>query len=99
MHRARTLASFEEEQKLDIEKVKHDLKLNNYPSWFINQEMVPKSNEKETNFKASVVLPHFPNLEQQPRCILKEHKIQYFFKLSKKIGHFFPPSKDKIDEI
>jgi len=57
MHGARTLVSSEEEQKLEVEKVKHDLRLNNYSNWFVNQEMVPKSNEKDTNFKASVVLP------------------------------------------
>jgi len=96
MHRARTLASSEEEQKLEIGKVKHDLKLNNYPNWFVNQEMVPKSNEKKTNFKASVVLPYIPNMKQQLRRILREHKTLCFFKPWKKISHFLSPPKDKI---
>jgi len=69
--KARALASSVEEQKLEIEKVKHDCRLNNYPNWFVNQEMVPKSNEKHTNFKARVILPYLPNLEQQLRRIFK----------------------------
>jgi len=32
MHRARTLTSSEEEQILEIEKVKHNLRPNNYPN-------------------------------------------------------------------
>ena len=75
-HRAQALSSSVEEDEKEIEKIIHDLKLNDYPDWFLNKTL-NENNEKpnEPDFKTIAMLLFIPGVDHLLNRIFKSHKI------------------------